>query len=239
MKGKFYGIGVGPGDPELLTLKAYRILNEVEIICVPKSKMERDSVALNTIKSLLKKEKTIVELHMPMTRDMEVLEQEWQKGAATVASYLQKGQDVAFITIGDAMLYSTYSYLMSRVQAIDPEFEIITVPGVTSFAASAAALNVPLAEGEERLAIVPSIEDPQKLPEVLAQFPNIVLMKVTPHFNEIVDILEQHNVKDKAVLISRCSTPLQQCERNLDNLKGTTPDYLSLILVKQQGEWLK
>jgi precorrin-2/cobalt-factor-2 C20-methyltransferase len=127
---------------------------------------------------------------------------------------------------------------MSRVRAIDPEFEIITVPGITSFAASAAALNVPLAEGEERLAIVPSIEDPQKLPEVLAQFPNVVLMKVTPHFNEIVDILEQHNLKDKAVLISRCSTPLQQCERNLDNLRGTTPDYLSLILIKQQGDWL-
>jgi precorrin-2/cobalt-factor-2 C20-methyltransferase len=238
MKGKFYGIGVGPGDPELLTLKAYRILNEVDVICIPKSKMERDSVALNIVRPLLKEEKEIVELHMPMTKDAAVLEQEWQAGAAIIASYLQKGKNVAFITIGDAMLYSTYTYLMARVKAIDPDVEVASVPGITSFAASAAALNVPLAEGEERLAIIPSIEDPQKLPEVLSQFHNAVLMKVAPHYDEILDVLDRLGIKDKAVFVSRCSTPMQQLEYDLEKLRGTKPDYLSLILVKQQGEWL-
>lgn len=238
MKGKFYGIGVGPGDPELLTLKAYRILNDVAVICIPKSKMERDCIAYNIIQPLLKNAKTVVELYMPMTRNVEILEQEWQKGAATILSYLHKGMDVAFITIGDAMLYSTYSYLMNKIKAMDADIQIISVPGVTSFAASAAALNIPLAEGEERLAIVPSIEDPQKLPEVLEQFPNVVLMKVAPRFNEILDILEEKKIEDRAVLISHCSTPMQQCEYNLAKLRGSKPDYLSLILVKQRGGWL-
>lgn len=238
MKGKFYGIGVGPGDPELLTLKAYRVLNDVEVLCIPKSKMDRECVAFNIVQPLLKGEKKIVELYMPMTRDPEILEQEWQKGAATILSFLHKGQDVAFITIGDAMLYSTYSYLMSKIKAMDAEIEIISVPGVTSFAASAAALNIPLAEGEERLAIIPSIEDPQKLPAVLEQYANIVLMKVAPHFNEILDVLEEKKIKDKAVLVSHCSTSIQQCEYDLEKLRGSKPDYLSLILVKQQGEWL-
>ncbi|HBS58083.1 MAG TPA: precorrin-2 C(20)-methyltransferase [Firmicutes bacterium] len=238
MKGKFFGLGVGPGDPELLTLKAYRILNEVDVICMPKSRLERECVAYNIVRPLLRGEKEIVELYMPMTRDAEILEQEWQKGAATILAFLRRGLDVAFITIGDAMLYSTYSYLMAKIKALDEEIEITTVPGITSFAATAAALNIPLAEGEERLAIVPSIENPQKLPEVLAQFPNVVLMKVAPNFNEILDVLEAEKVQDKAVLVSHCSTPRQQCEYDLERLRGSKPDYLSLILVKQQGRWL-
>lgn len=238
MKGKFYGIGVGPGDPELLTLKAYRIINDVTVLCIPKSKMERDCIAFNIVQPLLKEHKEIVELYMPMTRDEEILEREWQKGAETILAYLHKGMDVAFITIGDAMLYSTYSYLLRKIKVMDGDIEVVSVPGVTSFAASAAALNIPLAEGEERLAIVPSIEDPQKLPAVLDQFSNVVLMKVAPYFNEILDVLEEKKLGDRAVLVSRCSTPRQQCEHDLASLRGSKPDYLSLILVKQQGGWL-
>jgi precorrin-2/cobalt-factor-2 C20-methyltransferase len=235
MTGKFYGIGVGPGAPDLLTLRAAAILQEVAVVCVPRSSADNDSVALKVAGPHIPAGAEIIEVATPMTRDKTVLETEWQRGATTIAARLAAGQNVAFITIGDAMLFSTYTYLLKKVQAILPDVEVESVPGITSFAAAAAHLNIALAEGGEKLAVIPAVDDPAALRPILAAFESVVLMKVAGKYEEIVDILAEAGLKDKAVFISKLGYPDQFVTTDLDSLRGQKRDYLSLILAKRGG----
>lgn len=235
MIGKFYGIGVGPGSPDLLTLRAVQVLQQVDAICVPRSSIENEVIALKVASSHIPPNTEIIEIYTPMTRDKAVLELEWQKGAETIAAYLNKGKKVAFITIGDAMLFSTYTYLLKRVQALAPEIHVESVPGVTSFAAAAAHLNIALAEGTEKLAVIPAVDDPELLRPILDLFPNAVLMKVAGKYEEIVAILKEKGLDNKSVYISKLGYPEQFITSDLESLCGKKRDYLSLILVKQEG----
>jgi precorrin-2/cobalt-factor-2 C20-methyltransferase len=235
MTGTFYGIGVGPGAPDLLTLRAVTILKEVAVVCVPRSSADNDSVALKVARPYIPEGAEIIEIATPMTRDKKVLEAEWQRGAATIAAHLAAGQDVAFITIGDAMLFSTYTYLLKKVRAILPDAPIESVPGITSFAAAAAHLDTSLAEGGEKLAIIPAVDEPADLRPILATFESAVLMKVAGKYEEIVDILAEAGLKDKAVYISKLGYSDQYITTDLDSLRGKKRDYLSLILVKKGG----
>jgi precorrin-2/cobalt-factor-2 C20-methyltransferase len=233
--GSFYGIGVGPGDPDLLTVKAVNILKNVDAVYIPRSGPANDCVALNAAGIYISPEAEIVEISTPMTRDPAVLQAEWHKGAEKIAACLKNGKNAAFITIGDSMLFSTYTYLMKKVAKIVPDAHIESVPGITSFSAAAAFLNTALAEGVEKLAIVPAIESLGELRDILTQFPNAVLMKVAGKYNQIVDILEEMGLKNKAVYISRLGYDNQSVCYDLDSLRNVKRDYLSLILVKREG----
>lgn len=233
MKGKFYGIGVGPGDPELLTLKAVRVLNEVDIICVPRARSEKGSFALSIVNSVIPEGKEILEVVMPMTKDHVKLEASWLEGARQILKRLHAGKSVAFITLGDAMLYSTYSYLLRNLSKLDPEVEITTIPGITSFAASAARTNTPLAEGNEPLVVMPVQEKGDNLEKILQSFPNAVLMKVAAKFPRILKILQENG--RKATYVSRCSCPEEFIENDLSKLAGQELDYFSLLLVKKEA----
>lgn len=233
--GNFYGIGVGPGAPDLLTVRAANILKSTDVLCVPRSSKENDSVAFKVAGSYISKETEILEISTPMTRDVKVLHQEWENGAKLIADRLHKGQNVAFITIGDAMLFSTYTYILKKLQSLLPEARFESVPGITSFSATAAFLNTALAEGSEKLAIIPAIDDPEDLRVILRDFPNAVLMKVAGKYNEIVDILDDLNLKDKAVFVSNLGYENQFITYDLDSIRNTKRDYLSLILVKREG----
>ncbi|MDA8440994.1 MAG: precorrin-2 C(20)-methyltransferase [Peptococcaceae bacterium] len=231
MLGKFYGLGVGPGDPKLLTLKAVEVLNAVPVVAVPKSRVDRESVALHIVKPYLSDRVQLLELDLPMTPDPLVLEMAWQAGAERILDVLQEGLDVAFLTIGDVSLYSTYQYVLQKLQGIAPEVEVETVPGITSFAASAALLNEPLASGNEPLLILPSVDD--DVAHYLRQFPNLVLMKVSRDFDKIVQKLQTTN--KQGVFVSRCGSEQQKVIRDLNSLVGTNVDYLSLILVRESN----
>lgn len=233
MKGKFIGIGIGPGDPELLTLKAQRLIQETEIICVPKASKDKDSVALEIIKPHLTNRQRIVELIMPMTKDKEELNKHWENASKKILEFLHQGKNVVCVTLGDASLYSTYSYLLKYVKKADPEIQVETVPGITSFAAAAARTNLPLAEGDEKLAILPAVEDVDSLKDILDEFQNVVLLKIPSRLDEILDILEAKGSIQNAVMISRCGQPQEKIEWDLRTLKEQKLDYLSLILVKQ------
>jgi len=235
MKGEFYGIGVGPGSPDLLTIRATQVLQLVDVVCVPRSSAEKEVVALKVAGAYIPQTTEIIEISTPMTRDKTVLQAEWQRGAEKIAAYLNEGKRVAFITIGDAMLFSTYTYLLKRVQALAPDAAVESIPGVTSFAASAAHLNVALAEGNERLAIIPAVDDPAQLRPVFDHFSNAVLMKVAGKYDEILDILEEKGLQDKAVYVSKLGYPEQFVTYDLESLRGKDKDYLSLILVKREG----
>jgi len=235
MIGKFYGVGVGPGDPDLLTMRAINVLKTATVICLPRSSTDNDSVAMKVAGPYIPATAELVEIATPMTRDKAVLEKEWKRGAVKIVEHLRQGKNVAFITIGDAMLFSTYSYLLKEVRLLLPDVEVQTVPGVTSFAGAAAHLNIALAEGSERLAIIPAVDDPADLRAILEQFPSVVLMKVAGKYEEIVDLLNELGLKDKAVYISKLGYPDQFVTFDLDSLRGLKRDYLSLILIKREG----
>jgi precorrin-2/cobalt-factor-2 C20-methyltransferase len=177
----------------------------------------------------------LVEISTPMTRDMAVLEAEWRRGAVIIADYLREGKTVAFITIGDAMLYSTYTYLMKQVKQLLPDVAVESIPGVTSFAAAAAHLNLALSEGIEKLAIIPAVDNLADLKSTLAGFPNVVIMKVAGKYSEIVDILDKMGLKNNAVYISKLGYSDQFITTDLDSIRDNKQDYLSLLLVKREG----
>lgn len=235
MIGKFYGVGVGPGAPDLLTIRAAGVLKTVDVVCLPRSSADNDSVAFKVAGPHIPVTAELVEISTPMTRDKTILENEWRQGAVKIADYLRQGKNVAFITIGDAMLFSTYTYLLKQVKQIIPEVEVESIPGVTSFAAAAAHLDIALAEGTEKLAIIPAVDEPADLRPILEQFPNAVLMKVAGKYDEIVDILDEMGLKDKAAFISKVGYPDQFTTFDLDSVRSTKRDYLSLILVKREG----
>ncbi len=227
MTGKFYGLGVGPGDPKLLTIRAVEILRSVPVVAVPKSSTDKNSIALEIANPYLPGPVEILELNLPMTTDPAVLERCWQAAAERVLDHLRIGSDVAFLTLGDPSLYSTYQFVLQKLRAICPELEVETVPGITSFAASAAVLNQPLASGEEPLLILPAVDN--RLGAYIEEFPNLVLMKVSRGLESIVQTLNYY--QKQGVLVSRCGSQQQSVVRDLNSLVGKGVDYLSLVLV--------
>lgn len=205
-KGKLIGIGVGPGDTELLTLKAANILKTVPVVFSPKSAKEKESIALSIVRPILKERKDykrlmIVEPIFPMIEDKKELEKIWDSASEMIAQYLNSGRDVAFITLGDTSIFSTYSYVQKRL--ID-SYEIETVPGITSFTACAAAKNEALVEQNDILTVVPKIDD--RLEEVLEYSDSIVLMKASRNTSKLESAIEAKNRPKKNLFCSKLYT---------------------------------
>ena len=241
MKGVFYGVGVGPGDPELITLKGYRTLREADVICSPKSRAEKEGVALSIVRSLLDIKQKVLELTFPMTNDKVELELYWDKAVRQILSLLKEGKKVAFITLGDPSLYSTYTYVLKKIKQAG-SYPVETIPGVASFCACAAAANIPLAEGDEKLAIIPAVKDLDPLRLVLQNFENVVLMKIARNYPAVVKILAELGLKDQAIYASRCGLPdgflkagLSTLPEEMEELKEIQKDYLSLIIIKRSS----
>ena len=153
-KGRLFGVGVGPGDPELMTLKGVGILKACDVVAVPRKESGRCTalkIAAGAVPEVT--EKPVLALDMPMTRDRDAREKAYAAAAAALVSALAEGKDVAFITLGDPSVYSTFGYLRDRVAR--QGFEAVTVPGVTSFCAAAAVLGENLCEDGEPLHIFP------------------------------------------------------------------------------------
>jgi len=231
-KGVFYGVGVGPGDPELITRKGYRVLREADVVCAPRSGAGREGLALSVVRDFLPEGQQLVELDFPMTRKKAELELCWEKAAAQIIAFLQEGKKVALITLGDPTLYSTYTYVLKKIKQAG-SWPIETIPGVPSFCACAAAASLPLAEGEEKLAVVPAVQDPDTLRSVLQNFENVILLKVAGKIDLVAGILEALQLRDRAVFASRCGLPGGFVENNLEEAKKRPKDYFSLIIVKR------
>ena len=232
--GILYGVGVGPGDPELLTLKAVRALKAADVIAAPKSKEESDSIALSIVKGAVNMaSKETLELMFPMTKDTTVLRKAREDAATAIADRLKAGKNVACITLGDSMFYSTFSYLIPLVKERLPGVTIEVVPGISSVMASAAAAVIPLTEADERLAVIPATYENEKLREILKDFDTIVLMKVNRVFDKVLGLLDELGLREHAVFIERCGGENQRIIRGLDSLKGGKLDYLSMVIVKR------
>ncbi len=231
--GMLYGIGVGPGDPELITVKSARLLAVCEHVFVPKAKKTSDSLALSIASRYLKKGVEIHELIFPMSKSKTELKRNWSESAAAVSRVLESGADVCFLTLGDPLLYSTYIYLMRELRILLPEVQVLTVPGIMAINAASATAGFPLGEGDETVTIVPSSR-PQAVREAVAGGGTVALMKIGKNLNPVLDILEETDTLDKAVLVSRAGLENQQVITDLKKLrKMNKPEigYLSLILV--------
>ncbi len=227
-KGKLYGIGVGPGDTELLTLKAARILESVPVVFSPKSSKEKDSIALSIVKPILEKRDDYKRLMVvapifPMIEDKSELEKIWDSAAEMIAQYLDSGRDVAFVTLGDTSIFSTYSYVQKRLIG---EYEIETVPGITSFTACAAARNKALVEQNQILTVVPKIDD--RLEEVLEYSDSIVLMKASRNTNDLEKSIEEKEREKEIYSVQNCT---RENEKIIEGFSHEKP-YLTTTIIK-------
>jgi precorrin-2/cobalt-factor-2 C20-methyltransferase len=233
MNGKLYGIGIGPGDPKLLTLRAKEILDEVDMIFSPRASEEGTSMARSILEASTSRPKEFVDLTFPMTRDEAVLKTYWQEAAEKVAKAVNAGKQVAFVTIGDPFLYSTYIYLLKALRQNFPNLEVETIPGISAFHAAASRAEVSLAEGDERLAILPVPRDLGGLREAFREFDTVVLMKVGSKLDEVVALLEELDLLESSVLVSRVGCPEEKIIRDFHSLrKDDRGGYLSVMIVK-------
>jgi precorrin-2/cobalt-factor-2 C20-methyltransferase len=231
---KIYAIGVGPGDPELLTRKAERILRSVPVICAPTAGPIDSSYALSIIEPLLdrKCQEVIIQV-FPMRKDQDGLDEYWETAAAEVAERVQGGCDVAFITIGDPFIYSTFLYLYRILREKYPDIQVEVVPGVSSINAAAIAAGIPLGLASERIAIIPAAFEEKELRNILNLFETVVLMKVSRVFDGIYALLKELGLEKKCAFISRVGTPEEEVVFDLERLLGQKLDYLSLLIVKK------
>ena len=229
--GCLYGIGVGPGDPELLTLKALKAIQNAPVICVPQAANRRDSYALTIVKEYLKPEQEILRAPFP-TDDAEGAAQVWREASVLVAERLKKGQDVAFLTEGDPMLFSTFSYVLAGVQELCPEAPVQIIPGVSSVMAAAASSGVPLATHGQRLAILPAAYGLDDLSEATSNFDTVVLMKISPNISETLADLKELGLSKKSTYVRRVTTDREKVITDLAQITEEDLDYFSLLIVK-------
>lgn len=231
--GRIYGIGVGPGDPELITLRAASLIKNTPVICAPRASIDAGSFALSIAGGLIDtaNQKVITPV-FPMSMDKAVLDGAWSDAADQISAELLNGNDVAFLTLGDPSLYSTYAYILAKVKERVPGVISETVPGVSSISLSAARAGVDLGLGGERLAIMPMGRDMEPVRRALAEFDTVVLMKVNRSFPKLVALLEETGHLEGSVYVSRCGTKDERVIRDLKSIGDNELDYLSQVIVR-------
>lgn len=235
--GTLYGIGVGPGDPELMTVKGAGIISRCKYIFAPKARGERGSTARAIASPYLGSDSAVQELVFPMTTDQDELARHWDCAAGQIADLLQAGEDVCFLTLGDPLLYSTYIYLLRALRTRLPNLRAVTIPGITSFSAAAALTHFPVGKAKEPITVIPTTDDPVLVKAALAQNGTTILMKIGKRLPMILDILEEENLIDQAVFVARAGQEGEQVETDLRKLRDTASEsgYLSIILVHAEG----
>ena len=232
--GTFFGIGLGPGDPELLTLKAEKILRKVNVIFAPKPEVKSTSTAADIIKGYIQKKK-VREIVFPMTKNKRKLEKFWKKAAVIVYQELSSGNNAAFITIGDPFIYSTYIYLLRYIRKLDKDLKVVTVPGISAVNAASSLLEVPLAEGNEKFAVMPLPARLEELRNVLSMFDTVVLLKIGKDLRRLVEFLKAEGLDKSSFFVRRIGHPEQYIAKGLSlpDVNEKTSGYLSTMIIKR------
>ena len=228
-KGVLYGVSVGPGDPELLTVKAVRVLEHCPVIAAPRTK-SGGTLALDIARRAVSLVgKTILPLYFPMGRDKEEWRESHRRAAAEIRAYLDEGRDVAMPNLGDVAIYSTFGYLMEMLR--EDGYEAVMVPGVPSFCAAAARLGVSLASGDAPLHIIPvsggNLEPALDWPGAK------VLMKAGGSLPQVAEALKESGQLERAALVEDCGLPTERiCPDLTENMEKT--GYFATVIVKEQ-----
>ncbi len=232
MNGKLYGIGLGPGDPELMTLKAYRLISGAEVVAYPALE-DGESFARSIAADVIPEDAVEVTIHIPMTVERGPAQAAYDQGAADIAKHLMAGRDVVVLCEGDPFFYGSFMYLFAR---LSDRFETEVVPGVTSVTTCAAVAGRPLTARNEVLTIIPGPLDETAMQERIAAAEAVVIMKVGRHLPKIRRVLSALNLTD-AAYIERASLPNQQV-MSLDDAPETAPYFSMILVTKGQDPWL-
>ncbi|MHB1557040.1 MAG: precorrin-2 C(20)-methyltransferase [Isosphaeraceae bacterium] len=232
--GRFYAVGVGPGDPELLTLRAARILSEVDSIYYPSG--ARGGLARKIIDGLGRPESVYRAVPMPMSRDRSAARAAYVGAAAAIVEELKAGRSSAWITEGDPLFYSTFIHLRDELRALVPGLWMEIVPGVTSVQAGAARAGMALARLDDRVAIIPAAYGIGRLPALLEPFTTVVLMKINRDFDRLLDLLVALPWPVRAVYLERIGQPGERVVTDLESLRGRERSYFSMVIVRRTPE---
>lgn len=231
--GCLIGVSLGPGDPELLTCRAFKLLQGNYHWTYPVRKPGGDSYALAIARRAgLKPPPAHTPLVFPMTSDPTRLAKAWLTAAQAVLEILYRGEDVAFLVEGDASTYATFGHLARSVAALDATIRIETVPGVASFSAAAARLGMPLADTDEAIAILPAGYGTAQAEQLLEHFDTLVLLKIKPMLEPFIAWLCSRNLLAHAHLVEKVGMPEERIVHDVAALQGETVHYLSLLLVR-------
>ncbi|MBD2089020.1 precorrin-2 C(20)-methyltransferase [Microcoleus sp. FACHB-1515] len=230
--GTLYGIGAGPGDPELLTVKGLRLLQSVSIVAFPAGMNGQTGVAERSIAPWLKPDQVRLPLVFPYVQNDRELEQAWQAAAEKVWSYLEQGQDVAFVSEGDVSFYSTFTYLAQTLGQLHPIAPIQTIPGICSPLAAAAQLGLPLTIRSQRLTVLPALYTVSDLETALNSAEVLVLMKVSSVYSQVWRILQKRQLLQHSHVIERATLPNQVIYSDLRDRPDLKLPYFSLLIVQ-------
>jgi precorrin-2/cobalt-factor-2 C20-methyltransferase len=235
--GILYGIGVGPGDPDLITLKATKVLGRVDVVFAAASTKNHHSLAMSIARPHIPEATPVELLRFPMTRDRSETRRAWEANAQRIVGELTTGRDAAFLTLGDSLTYSTFGYLIAYVRAVAPDVEIMTVPGITSYQAAASRLNTTLAEGEGSLMVVSGATGGDRLRTLTEKPETVVFLKAYRNLKDIRSAIDESGQYPYCVAVKNCGHPTEEIVKDLDQLGRQKPDYWTLIIAKKDASY--
>ncbi|WP_027180543.1 precorrin-2 C(20)-methyltransferase [Maridesulfovibrio bastinii] len=228
--GKLYGIGVGPGDPELLTVKAVKILAAVDVVLAAASTKNEYSRSLDIAMQYIGGNCEIIKVSYPMTRDKKILDRAWEENADLAAEFLKSGKNVAFLTLGDPLIYSTFGYMLRTISKSYPQFDVEIIPGITSYQAAAAETGTILVESGQNLLLTSGVADEAKFKQSMEQSDNVVILKAYRNFVELRGAVMALSDKYNSKFISRLGLDGEQIFDDISAVPEKT-HYLSLMLL--------
>lgn len=230
--GKLYGVSVGTGDPELMTVKGVKLLQKATIVAFPEGIQGKPGIAEQIIQPWLQSHQMLLPLKFPYVQDDQQLTQAWQAAAQTVLGYLQNGEEITFACEGDISFYSTFTYLAQTLQELDSNIEVETVPGVCSPMAVASELGIPLTTRSQRLMILPTLYHLEELETALYSAEVVVLMKFSSFYSQVWKLLQQKGLLDRSWIVEKATMPDQIIYNHLRDRPHLELSYFSLMIVQ-------
>ncbi|MGZ5486416.1 MAG: precorrin-2 C(20)-methyltransferase [Nitrososphaeraceae archaeon] len=236
---KLFCVGCGPGDPELLTIKALNLIKEADVIFVPTSKSDKPSIALSIVAKYINKSTKIINLVFPMIKDKNSLKEYWKKNTSEISEMVRTGKKTLYLTVGDPSLYSTWIYIHRELKNNHKDIEIEIIPGITSIFAFAAESKISLVEGDEHLSVVPACYDLNKVKNTVKSSDTIVFLKDGRYFDNVINMLSETGFGDESqiAIAQDVSTKENILEiKQLKDLKGKkqpSQTYFSIMVVKR------
>ncbi|GJQ58474.1 MAG: precorrin-2 C(20)-methyltransferase [Candidatus Scalindua sp. AMX11] len=235
-RGTLYGVGLGPGAADLMTLRALDCLRKVDCIILPRKDEKSSSVSWNIAEEsvgLIPGQERLF-LSFPMSRDPKVTTRAWNVAVKEIRDRIFAGKSVAFISVGDPFIYSSFIYLYEHAQKSWPEIEIKVIPGVSSISAAPIAAGVPVADGRERIAIIPAVYNKDDLRTIIRMFDTIILMKASSVMPEIVEVIESEGLMDKSIYVASATMDKEQIVTDIRTIKGKRGMYFSMVVIAKK-----
>src|SRR6266540_192632 len=235
-------VGCGPGDPDLLTVKAVERINEAQLIFAPTSKVGKPSIALSIVRKYLKEDTTTVDLLFPMTKDKDLLKMQWKDNADQLAHAVLEGKRTVYLTVGDPSLYSTWIYMHKEIAKNYKNIEIEIIPGIPSMFAFAAGARISLAEGEETVGIVPACYDMDRIKRTASSCDTVIFLKDGRYFDSVIQMLSEAGFDDESRIIiaqdvSSDSEIMKTAKLgDLKNFKTQSGKYFSIMVAKRNDK---